>query len=181
MFEEQQTIAQPATISGVGLHTGNKTTITFHPAPPNTGIFFRRPDLEGAPQIKADIDHVIGTSRGTTIGKGPVVVHTVEHVMAAIAGLRIDNVVIELDNNEPPVCDGSALPFVQVLKAAGTVKQNSPRDYLVIEKTIAYSDEKNGVDIVVFPSDEFRITFLIDYKTPSVGTQYPALDSLKDF
>src|SRR5512145_2233207 len=168
MFEEQQTIARAVTISGVGLHTGHNTTMTFQPAPPNTGIYFRRPDLEGAPQIKADIDHVIDTSRGTTIGKGPLVVHTVEHVMAAIAGLRIDNAFIELDNNEPPVCDGSALPFVQVLKAAGTVKQSSPRDYLVIEKTIAFSDEKKGVDIVLFPSDEFRITFLIDYKTPSV-------------
>lgn len=181
MFEEQQTIAQAATISGVGLHTGNQTKMTFQPAPPNTGVYFRRADLEGAPQIKADIDHVVDTSRGTTIGKGQVMVHTVEHVMAAIAGLRIDNVIVELDNNEPPVCDGSALPFVQVLKQAGTAKQNSPRDYLVIEKTIAYSDEKKGVDIVVFPSDEFRITFLIDYKTPSVGTQYTAVYSLKEF
>ncbi len=181
MLEEQHTIAQPATISGVGLHTGNKTTMSFHPAPPNSGVHFRRTDLEGAPQIKADIEHVIDTSRGTTIGKGQVVVHTVEHVMAAIAGLRLDNVIVELDNNEPPVCDGSALPFVKVLKEAGAVAQNSPRDYLVIEKTLAYSDEKKGVDIVVFPSDEFRITFLLDYKNPSVGTQYTAVYSLKEF
>jgi len=180
MLENQQTIGKSATISGVGLHTGNKSNMTFHPAPPNTGIYFRRADLEGSPQLKADIENVIDISRGTTIGKGPVIVHTVEHVLAAIAGLSIDNVVVELDNNEPPVIDGSALPFVQTLKEAGVAQQDSPRDYLVIEKTIVYSEDKRGVDIVVFPSDEFRITFLIDYKNPALGTQYTAIYSMKD-
>lgn len=180
MLENQQTIGKPITISGVGLHTGNKSNMTFHPAPPNTGIYFRRADLEGSPQLKADIENVIDISRGTTIGKGAVVVHTVEHVMAAIAGLSIDNLVVELDNNEPPVIDGSALPFVHALKNAGIVQQDSPRDYLVIEKTIVYSEDKRGVDIVVFPSDEFRITFLIDYKNPALGTQYTAMYSMKD-
>lgn len=180
MLENQQTIGKPVTISGVGLHTGNKSNMTFHPAPPNTGIHFRRVDLDGSPQIKADIEYVIDISRGTTIGKGPVIVHTVEHVMAAIAGLSIDNIIVELDNNEPPVIDGSAIPFVHVLKEAGIVAQDSPRDYLVIEKTIVYSEDKRGVDIVVFPSDEFRITFLIDYKNPALGTQYTAMYSMKD-
>ncbi len=180
MLENQQTIGKPVTISGVGLHTGNKSNMTFHPAPPNTGIYFRRADLEGSPQLKADIENVIDISRGTTIGKGPVVVHTVEHVMAAIAGLSIDNVIVELDNNEPPVIDGSAIPFVLALKEAGIVAQDSPRDYLVIDKTIVYSEDKRGVDIVVFPSDEFRITFLIDYKNPALGTQYTAMYSMKD-
>lgn len=180
MLENQQTIGKPVTISGVGLHTGNKSNMTFHPAAPNTGIYFRRADLEGGPQLKADIDNVIDISRGTTIGKGPVIVHTVEHVMAAIAGLSIDNVIVELDNNEPPVIDGSAIPFVHALKEAGIVQQDSPRDYLVIERTIVYSEDKRGVDIVVFPSDEFRITFLIDYKNPALGTQYTAIYSMKD-
>jgi len=180
MLEKQQTIASSINISGIGLHTGNKSNMTFHPAPRNTGIFFRRADLAGKPEIKADIENVVDISRGTTIGKGPAVVHTVEHVLAALAGLMVDNIVIELDSNEPPVMDGSALPFVHALKQAGIVQQDSPRDYLVIEKTIAYSDEKRGVDIVVFPSDEFRITFLVDYKNPALGTQYTAMYSMQD-
>jgi UDP-3-O-[3-hydroxymyristoyl] N-acetylglucosamine deacetylase/3-hydroxyacyl-[acyl-carrier-protein] dehydratase len=154
--------------------------MSFYPAPPNTGIYFRRSDLPGKPEIKADIDHVIDISRGTTIAQGDAVVHTVEHVLAAIAGLMIDNIIVELDANEPPVMDGSVLPFVHALKDAGIVEQDSPRDYLVIENTIVYSDEKRGIDIVVFPSDEFRITFLVDYKNPALATQYTAIYSLQD-
>jgi UDP-3-O-[3-hydroxymyristoyl] N-acetylglucosamine deacetylase/3-hydroxyacyl-[acyl-carrier-protein] dehydratase len=179
MLEKQRTITKSVSISGAGLHTGNPSNLTFHPAPPNTGIIFRRIDLPDSPQVKADIDNVIDISRGTTIGKGEAVVHTVEHVLAAIAGLMIDNVMIEVDANEPPVMDGSALPFVQVLKTAEIVEQDSPRDYLVIEKTVVYSEEKRGVDIVVFPSDEFRITFLIDYHNSALATQYTAIYSLQ--
>jgi UDP-3-O-[3-hydroxymyristoyl] N-acetylglucosamine deacetylase/3-hydroxyacyl-[acyl-carrier-protein] dehydratase len=179
MLEKQRTLTKSVSISGVGLHTGNPTNMTFHPAPPNNGIIFRRLDLPDAPQVKADIDNVIDISRGTTIAKGEAVVHTVEHVLAAIAGLMIDNVIIDLDANEPPVMDGSALPFVQVLKEGGIVEQDSPRDYIVIDKTIVYSEEKRGVDIVVFPSDEFRITFLIDYHNSALATQYTAIYSLK--
>jgi len=179
MLEKQRTITKAISIFGVGLHTGNPTNMTFHPAPPNTGIIFRRLDLPDNPQVKADIDNVIDISRGTTIAKGEAVVHTVEHVLAAVAGLMIDNVIIDLDANEPPVMDGSALPFVQVLKQGGIVEQDSPRDYIVIDKTIVYSEEKRGVDIVVFPSDEFRITFLIDYHNSALATQYTAIYSLK--
>ncbi len=179
MLEKQRTITKSISMSGVGLHTGNPTNMTFHPAPPNTGIIFRRLDLPDNPQVKADIDNVIDISRGTTIAKGEAVVHTVEHVLAAIAGLMIDNVIIDLDANEPPVMDGSALPFVQVLKQGGIVEQDSPRDYIVIDKTIVYAEEKRGVDIVVFPSDEFRITFLIDYHNSALATQYTAIYSLK--
>ncbi len=179
MLEKQHTITKPVSISGAGLHTGNPSNLTFHPAPPNTGIIFKRIDLADSPQVKADIDNVIDISRGTTIGKGEAVVHTVEHVLAAVAGLMIDNVVIDLDANEPPVMDGSALPFVQVLKTAEITEQDSPRDYLVIEKTVVYSEEKRGVDIVVFPSDEFRITFLIDYHNSALATQYTAIYSLQ--
>ena len=179
MLEKQHTIAKSVSIAGVGLHTGNQTNLSFHPAPPNTGMIFRRTDLPDSPQVKADIDNVIDISRGTTIAKGEAVVHTVEHVLAAIAGLMIDNIIIDLDANEPPVMDGSALPFVHALKAAGITEQDSPRDYLVIDKTIVYSEEKRGVDIVVFPSDEFRITFLIDYHNPALATQYTAIYSLQ--
>ena len=179
MLEKQHTITKAVSIAGVGLHTGNQTNLTFHPALPNTGMIFRRTDLPDSPQVKADIDNVIDISRGTTIAKGEAVVHTVEHVLAAIAGLMIDNIIIDLDANEPPVMDGSALPFVHALKEAGITEQDSPRDYLVIDKTIVYSEEKRGVDIVVFPSDEFRITFLIDYHNPALATQYTAIYSLQ--
>jgi UDP-3-O-[3-hydroxymyristoyl] N-acetylglucosamine deacetylase/3-hydroxyacyl-[acyl-carrier-protein] dehydratase len=179
MLEKQRTIMKSISIAGAGLHTGNSSTMTFHPALPNTGIIFKRIDLPDSPQVKADIDNVIDISRGTTIAKGGAVVHTVEHVLAAVAGLMIDNLVIDLDANEPPVLDGSALPFVQALKESGIVEQDSPRDYLVIDKTIVYSEEKRGVDIVVFPSDEFRITFLIDYHNAALATQYTAIYSLK--
>ena len=180
MLKNQQTIKQDASYEGVGLHTGNKTKITFKPAPPNSGILFKRVDVEGSPVIPADVDHVIDISRGTTIGINGVEIHTVEHVLAAISGLEIDNIVCEVHGNEPPVGDGSALPFVEVLLKAGIVEQDSPRDYLIIDKTIAYSEPERGVDIVVFPSDEFRITFMVDYKNPALGTQYTSMYSLHE-
>ena len=180
MLKNQQTIKQPASYSGRGLHTGNKTTITFQPAPANNGIVFKRVDIPDSPIIPADVDHVIDISRGTTIGIGDVKIHTVEHVLASISGLEIDNIICEVDGNEPPVGDGSALPFVEVLLKAGFMEQDSPRDYLIIDKTITYSDPSKGIDIVVFPSDEFRITFMVDYKNPALGTQYTSMYSLTE-
>jgi UDP-3-O-[3-hydroxymyristoyl] N-acetylglucosamine deacetylase/3-hydroxyacyl-[acyl-carrier-protein] dehydratase len=180
MLKNQQTIKQEVSYSGIGLHTGNKTKITFKPAPPNTGILFKRVDIAESPDIPADVDHVVDISRGTTIGIGDVKIHTVEHVLAAISGLEIDNIICEVNGNEPPVGDGSALPFVEVLLKAGYVEQDSPRDYLIIDRTIAYSDPQKGVDIVVFPSDEFRITFMVDYKNPALGTQYTSMYSLHE-
>ena len=114
--------------AGVGLHTGNKTTVTFKPAPVNTGINFKRVDIPDSPVIKADVDHVIDISRGTTIGIDDVKIHTVEHVLAAISGLEIDNILCEVDGNEPPVGDGSSLPFVEVLLKAGLIEQEALRD-----------------------------------------------------
>lgn len=180
MIKQQRTIAKPISYTGVGLHTGNLTTLTFKPAPANSGIRFKRIDLDESPEIPAIIDYVVDISRGTSIGMNGVVIHTVEHVLSAAAGLEIDNLLVELDNNEPPVGDGSALPFVQALTESGIVEQDSPKDYLVIEDTIAYSDEDKLIDIVVFPSDEFRITFMVDYKNPALGTQYTSMYSLAD-
>ncbi len=180
MIKNQQTIKEPVSYSGVGLHTGNKTRITFKPAPANTGIIFKRMDIDDCPEIPADVDHVVDISRGTTIGIGNVKLHTVEHVLAAISGLELDNIICEVEGNEPPVGDGSSLPFVEVLLKAGFVEQDSPRDYLIIDKTIAYSDPSKGIDIVVFPSDEFRITFMVDYKNPALGTQYTSMYSLHE-
>jgi len=180
MLKNQRTITKSVSYSGIGLHTGNKSTVTFHPAPPNTGIRFKRSDLDNCPEILADIDHVIDIARGTTIGQDSVVIHTVEHVLAAIAGLEIDNILVELDTNEPPVGDGSALPFAEILVKAGFQEQDYPKNYFVVEQTIVYTEEKRGIDIVLVPSDTFRITFMVDYRNPALGTQYTALYSLED-
>lgn len=180
MLKNQRTIKKPVSISGIGLHTGNASNLTFKPAPENTGIRFKRIDIQDCPEIVADIDHVMDISRGTTIGQNCAVIHTVEHVLAAVAGLEIDNILVELTNNEPPVIDGSSLPFVEILLQAGFEEQNSPKDYIIIEDTIAYHEEKRRIDIVVVPSDQFRITFMVDYQNPALGTQYTSLYSLED-
>ena len=128
MLEKQRTISNPASLSGIGLHTGNRSTMTFKPAPENYGIKFVRVDLENSPEIPADIDHVVDISRGTTLGLQGVEVRTVEHVLAAIAGLEIDNIIVELDTNEPPVMDGSAIEYVKTLNEAHIVEQDANKD-----------------------------------------------------
>lgn len=177
---KQRTIARPISISGVGLHTGVFTTMTFKPAPENTGYIFQRTDVENAPRIKADIDHVVDISRGTTLAQNGVRIHTTEHVLAAVSGLEIDNILIELDNKEPPVADGSAIMFVEKLLEAGIVEQDAFREYLTVERTITYTDPEKGVDIHVLPSNQFRATFMIDYKLQSLGTQYTSFYSLEE-
>jgi len=155
--------------------------VTFNPAPINTGIKFVRVDLPGCPEIPADIGHVVDISRGTTLGTSEAEVHTVEHLIAALVGLEIDNVIVEIDSNEPPVGDGSAMHFVKALTKAGFVDQNSPRDYLVVEEMIRYDDIKGkGIELVVLPSDEFMITFMSHPKRSAVGAQYTVMFSLED-
>lgn len=180
MLEKQRTIKEPATLSGMGLHTGNKSTMTFKPAPENYGIRFIRTDKENSPEIPADIEHVIDISRGTTIAKDGVEVHTVEHVLAAIMGCELDNIIVELDSNEPPVMDGSAKDYVETLSRAGFVEQNAKRDYLVIEDTVHYHDDEGHVDIVALPlKDDFRISVMIDYNNPALGVQHSGLFNLQ--
>lgn len=183
MLEKQRTIKNPTTLSGVGLHTGNKSNMTFKPAPENYGIKFKRIDLPDSPEIPADIDHVIDISRGTNIAKNGAEVHTVEHVLAAIMGCEIDNLIVELDTNEPPIMDGSAIDYVETLKKAEIVDQEAMRDYLVIEDTVHYHDEENHVDIVALPlKDDFRISVMVDYNNPALGVQHTGLFNLhKEF
>ncbi len=173
-MEPQKTIAKEATFSGIGLHTGNLTTITFKPGPPDSGIVFYRVDLPNRPAIKADIDHVVDVSRGTTIGVDDVKVHTVEHVLAAIAGLNIDNINIEVDANEIPVGDGSALPFMTTLKKAGVVEQDAPRNYITLDRPVFYKSD--DVTLSVLPADDLRLTMTISYDHPAVGTQYASFN-----
>jgi UDP-3-O-[3-hydroxymyristoyl] N-acetylglucosamine deacetylase/3-hydroxyacyl-[acyl-carrier-protein] dehydratase len=179
MLVQQLTIKKPVSMSGVGLHTGVTTTMTFKPAPENYGIRFRRVDLPDSPEIPADVEHVVDLKRGTTLGIGNTRVHTVEHVLAAIAGLQIDNVVVELDNVEPPIGDGSAKPFVDMLLNAGVEDQESPKDYLIIDQVVHYQDQARGVEIVALPTDDFRLTVMIDYNNPALGSQHTGLFNME--
>ena len=169
-MDMQRTIAEPRAFSGIGLHTGNLTTITFKPAPPDSGVTFYRTDMPGRPSIRAEIDQVVDVSRGTTIGNGEVRVHTVEHVLAAIVGMGIDNLNVDVDANETPVGDGSSLPFMTVLKKAGIVEQDQERKYIKIEEPVYY---RNGdVTLSVLPADELRVTMTIAFDHVAIGTQY---------
>jgi len=179
MLVHQRTIRNPVSLHGVGLHTGVTTNMTLKPAPENYGIRFRRIDLGGTPEIPADVDHVVDVARGTTLAVGEARVHTTEHVLAAIMGLQIDNIIIELDNIEPPIADGSAKPFVEMLLKAGFEEQEEPKDYLVIDQTIHYQNEEKGVDIVALPTDDFRISVVIDYNNPALGSQHTGLFNLE--
>ncbi|HEY3251666.1 MAG TPA: UDP-3-O-acyl-N-acetylglucosamine deacetylase, partial [Ignavibacteria bacterium] len=181
MLTKQRTIAKEVSISGIGLHTGNKSNMTFMPAPANYGIRFKRTDLTDSPEILADIDHVVDISRGTTIALGSAEVKTVEHVLAAIMGCEIDNIIVALDTNEPPVIDGSAKPFVDLLNQAGFAEQDEPKDYLVLENTIHYRSENGETDIVAFPLDDFKVTVMIDYRNAALGSQYTSLFNLSEF
>jgi UDP-3-O-[3-hydroxymyristoyl] N-acetylglucosamine deacetylase/3-hydroxyacyl-[acyl-carrier-protein] dehydratase len=179
MIAHQRTINKSISIKGLGLHTGVDTTLTFKPAPEDYGIKFIRVDLGGKPEIPALVDLVVDVARGTTLSLGDVKVHTVEHILAAIVGLQIDNIIIELDNIEPPIVDGSSRPFVDALLKAGLHTQTAPKDYLIIDQTIHYHDEKKGVDIVALPTDDYRVTVMIDYQNPALGSQHTGMFDLE--
>ncbi|HQM79946.1 MAG TPA: UDP-3-O-acyl-N-acetylglucosamine deacetylase, partial [Candidatus Syntrophosphaera sp.] len=172
MTEYKNTIRTPVSYTGIGLHTGEISTITFKPARKDEGIIFIRTDLPNNPEIPADIDHVVDISRGTTIGVKDATVATIEHVLAAIKGLSIDNIRIEIDGPEAPVADGSAIVFLNLLKKAGLVQQDAERVYFEFDEPISYSAPEENVDIVIVPSNELKVTFMIDYKHPYLGTQY---------
>ena len=180
MHQTQRTVRNSKSCNGIGLHTGVESTITFHPAPEDYGIRFMRSDIKNSPEIKADIDHVVDISRGTTIEEKNVRIHTVEHALAAVTGLQIDNVLIELNSKEPPVMDGSAKDFVDALLDAGPIFQNKKRKVLVIDRAVNYTDYYRDIDIHVIPSDRFRVTFLVDYPLPALGTQYEAIYNMEE-
>lgn len=169
-MEKQRTTSKEITFSGIGLHTGNLTTVKFIPAPADSGITFYRSDLPNRPAIKAEIDQVVDVSRGTTIGNNGAEVHTVEHVLAAIVGMGIDNLDIEVDANETPVGDGSAMPFMCALKKAGIVEQDRERKYIKVEEPVYY--RQDDVTLSVLPADELRVTMTIAYDHVAIGTQY---------
>jgi UDP-3-O-[3-hydroxymyristoyl] N-acetylglucosamine deacetylase/3-hydroxyacyl-[acyl-carrier-protein] dehydratase len=177
----QTTIKHPVTISGVGLHTGVTTNLTFKPAPENHGYQFMRIDLPGRPVIEADVDHVIDTNRGTTIGVNGAKVSTVEHVLAALAGLEIDNVLLEIDGPEVPIMDGSSMPFIELLEKAGIQQQNRERIYYTLSENITYEDASRKTEMLAVPSEDFRITVMVDYNTDILGTQHATLYNIGEF
>lgn len=183
MKEYKNTIAREVSYTGIGLHTGEVSTIRFKPAGKDEGIVFVRVDLPGKPEIPAIIEHVVDISRGTTIGLNGATVGTIEHVLSAVKGMNLDNVRIEIDGPEAPVADGSALVFVNLLKEAGFVQQDSERVYFELDSAISFSSPEENVDVVIVPSNELKVTFMIDYKHPYLGTQYtwlPSLDVYED-
>ncbi len=181
MIKKQRTIKEPVTISGVGLHSGEEVNISFLPAPENHGYKFRRIDIEGKPVVKADVFNVIDTSRGTTLEENGVRIITVEHTLAALAGLEIDNIMIELDRSEPPILDGSSKIFVEALLKAGIVDQNEEKCYFQITENIVYNDPNKKVEIIAIPSDNFRVSVMIDFETNVLGTQNAAISNLSQF
>jgi len=176
---KQRTLADAVTMSGVGLHTGNLSTLTFRPAAEGTGFRFVRTDLPGNPEIPAIVDHVVDIARGTTLALGEARVHTVEHVLAALVGMGVDNCMIELSNNEPPVGDGSSMPYVEMIKKVGTVEQHAIREEIILEAPVRYVDEARGTEIMALPNDKYRVTVMVDYNNPALGSQHTGLFDLE--
>lgn len=177
----QTTIKNEVTLEGVGLHTGKQVTLTFKPATADTGYVFKRVDLEGAPEIAADVSYVVDTQRGTSLEKNGVSIQTCEHVLAACVGLEIDNVLIEMNESEPPIMDGSSKFFVEALEKAGKTKLDAAREEYVVKDVISYVDEKTGSELVIMPSNEYEITTMVDFGTKILGTQNASIKSLSEF
>ena len=176
----QHTIGKPVSLSGTGLHTGVTAQVTLKPAAEHFGIRFVRTDIAPPVEIAADIDNVVDLSRGTAIGKDGVTLYSVEHLMSAFAGLSIDNCLVDIDAGEIPLMDGSAKPYVDLIREAGIVEQAAQREFLTIDEPMM-TYLKDDVAFGIFPSDHFRVTLMIDYKHPSLGTQHTTLISLKDY
>lgn len=178
---KQKTIKSEISLSGVGLHTGKEVKMTFKPAPVNNGFTFVRVDLEGSPIIEADANYVVNTQRGTNLEKLGVKVQTTEHVLAALVGSDLDNVIIELNAPEPPIMDGSSKYFVEAVEKVGVEEQDAERQYYVVKEVISYTDENTGSEIILMPADDYQITTMVDFGTKVLGTQNATLKSLSDF
>lgn len=181
MREKQRTIEHSVTISGAGLHTGKNVTITINPAPINHGFKFRRIDLEGSPIIDVAVNNVFDTSRGTSIKQDVAEVRTIEHCIAALAGMEIDNALIDIDCEETPILDGSARFYVEALKNAGFEEQDAPRKYFEITKNITFVNAEKKVEIIAIPADDFRVSVMVDYDSDVLTNQHASLYHIEDF
>ena len=181
MNVKQKTLAKPFKIEGVGLHTGVNVTMNFLPAPENHGFKFKRVDLENQPVIDADVDFVVDTSRGTLLEKNGARIGTIEHTLAALTGMNLDNVLIEVNNEEAPIVDGSSKYFVEAIEKAGIVEQEAEREYFEIKKKIEIFDEKSGSTIIAIPDDDYRLNVLISFPSKVLNNQFAMLDSISSF
>ncbi len=179
--DKQHTLCESVSISGTGLHTGILVDMTLHPANPGFGIQFQRVDLPNQPVIKADCDLVTDTSRGTTLQVGDAKVSTVEHILAALVGLGVDNALIELNGPEIPIMDGSSAPFIEAIEKIGVLEQEAAKAWYSIDENIFHYDEDKRVEMVALPALDYQITTLIDFNSPVLGTQHAALKTIKDF
>jgi UDP-3-O-[3-hydroxymyristoyl] N-acetylglucosamine deacetylase/3-hydroxyacyl-[acyl-carrier-protein] dehydratase len=178
---KQKTIQNEISLTGVGLHTGKEVKMTFKPAPINNGYTFVRVDLEGHPVIEADASYVVNTQRGTNLEKRGVKIQTSEHVLAAFVGCDVDNVIIELNESEPPIMDGSSKFFVEAIEEAGVVEQDAERAYYVVKEVISFTDETTGSEILLMPADEYQVTTMVDFGTKVLGTQNATMKNISEF
>ena len=181
MISNQTTIKSSVSLDGVGIHTGKDVKLTFNPAEANTGYVFKRVDLEGNPLIEALSKYVVNTQRGTTLEKKGIKLKTIEHVLAALVGLEIDNVLIEINAEEPPIMDGSSKFFIDALQKAEIEELNTQRKEYIIKDTVTLKDEESGSEITIIPSDTYQVTAMVDYETKVLGTQNATLSKLSDF
>ena len=177
----QTTIKKEVTLTGVGLHTGKNVTLKFAPSEADSGYKFIRNDLEGSPEVEADVQWVTDTQRGTNLDKNGVKINTSEHVLSALVGLQIDNCTIYLDAPEPPIMDGSSIHFVNALKEAGVTTLEKERDEYIVKEVINFKDEVTGSEMTIIPSDAYQITTMVDFGTKVLGTQNANLDRLEDY
>lgn len=171
-MSKQKTLKEAFSVIGIGLHTGEKATLTVKPAADNHGFKFQRIDVEDEPIINADADLVVDTARSTTLGKNGVNVHTTEHILAALSGMEIDNALIQIDGPEIPIMDGSAFPFVEAINQVGIIEQEADKDYFVVTENLTYEDLERHTEMLAVPQDEFRLTVMVDYNSPLLGTQH---------
>lgn len=180
-LQYQHTLKGEITLSGIGLHTGAYVNMTLKPATPGHGIKFQRVDLPGQPIVKADVDYVVETTRSTTLEHNGARVSTVEHIMAALAGTGVDNVLVELDGGEIPIMDGSAYAFIEAIEKIGLQNQDAKKVYYTIDTNITYYDDKKKVEMVAMPALDYRITCLIDFNSPVLGTQHAKMKGIEEF
>ena len=181
MINFQRTINEEGNLEGIGLHTGKKSKLKFVPAVINHGIKFQRIDLDGMPIVDADVNNVIAVERGTTIKQNDATISTVEHLLAAIVGLQIDNILIQIDGEEIPILDGSSKYFIECLEKCGLKTQDAARKYIEISEKITYNDEENNVEISIYPHNDYRITSMVDYNSEILGSQHYTLNQISNF